>query len=150
MWFKNLFNIFFFGLTIWFFQSLAEADPKNKIYFERTTAGRYMKMFFYGFATWFMMVGFYRYMKFQRRFVQKIVYDTKGENFIMTKRGFFGGYSTKEVSRFKLVYTENEFLNKKGTNYFNLETKEQYSIPYKDSWLKQDLFSHLISQRIRI
>ena len=49
----------------------------------------------------------------------------------MTKRGFFGSRYALEVSRFKIVYTENQFLNKKGTNYFNIETKDQYSIPYK-------------------
>ncbi len=68
----------------------------------------------------------------------------------MTKRKFFGQRYNVDVSRFKLVYTENPFLNKKGTNYFHLDTKQQYSIPYKDSWIKQDLFSHLIAQRIRI
>lgn len=77
MWFKNLFNIFFFGLTIWFFQSVSEKDPKAKIIFERTTAGRVIKGFLQGFAFWFLLVGLWRYLKFQRRFVQKIVYETK-------------------------------------------------------------------------
>lgn len=53
------------------------------------------------------MIGFWRYLKFQRRFVQKVVYDTKSENFLFTKRGFFGGKHEKEISRFKIVYTEN-------------------------------------------
>jgi hypothetical protein len=150
MWMKNLFNIFYFALTVWFFYSLGEKDPKNKVLFERTTAGKIIKNFLYAIAFWFILTGFWRYLKFQRRFVQKIVYDTKTENFLLTKRGFFGSKYEKEISRFKIVYTENEFLNKKGTNYFNLTTKEQYSIPYKEYWIKQDLFSHLIAQRIKI
>jgi len=77
MWMKNLFNLFFFGLTIWFFESLANNDPKNKVLFERTTAGKAFKYLFYGFASWFLLIGFYKYLKFQRRFVQKIIYDTK-------------------------------------------------------------------------
>lgn len=68
----------------------------------------------------------------------------------MVKRGFFGGRYNQEVSRFKIVYTENQFLNKKGTNYFNIDNQDQYSIPFKDAWIKQDLFSHLIAQRIKI
>lgn len=43
---------------------------------ERTTAGKSMTYTMYGFATWFLLVGFYRYIKFQRRFVEKIIYDT--------------------------------------------------------------------------
>jgi cell division protein FtsW (lipid II flippase) len=91
MWMKNLFNIFFFGLTVWFFKSYADSDPKNKVILERTTAGKGMQYILYGFAGWFLLVGFYRYLRFQRRFVQKIIYDTKSDNFILTKRGFFGG-----------------------------------------------------------
>lgn len=33
MWFKNLFNVFFFGLVVWFFKSIGEKDPKNKVLF---------------------------------------------------------------------------------------------------------------------
>ena len=54
------------------------------------------------------------------------------------------------LSRYKIVYTQNEFLNKKGTNYFDLDTKREFSIIYKYAWIKQDLFSHLIAQRIKI
>ncbi len=95
MWMKNLFNVFFFGVTVWFLNAFASSDPKNKVILERTSAGKTIKVLFYGFAGWFLLVGFYRYLKFQRRFVQKIIYDTKSENFILTKRGFFGG-STKK------------------------------------------------------
>lgn len=54
------------------------------------------------------------------------------------------------ASRFKILYTENAFLNREGTNYFDIDTKEEFSIAYKESWMKQDLFSHLISQRIKV
>lgn len=77
MWMKNLFNIFFFGVTVWFFKSISDIDPKTKVMLERTTTGKAMRYLLYGLAGWFMLVGFYRYLKFQRRFVQKIVYDTK-------------------------------------------------------------------------
>ena len=105
MWMKNLLNIFFFGLTIWFFDSLASSNSKNKIYLERTNAGKIIKSIMYGFAGWFLLIGLFRYLKFQKRFVQKIVYDTKSDSFIFTKRGFFGGSIKKEISRFKIVYT---------------------------------------------
>ena len=103
MWMKNLFNIFFFGLTVWFLKSFAESSPKNKVFLERTSGGKLFQSLLYGFAGWFLVVGFFRYVKFQRRFVQKIVYDTKSENFILVKRKFFGGSIQKEVSRFKIV-----------------------------------------------
>ena len=102
---KNLFNIMFFVLTVWFFNAFAESSPKNKVILEKTSVGKAFQSLLYGFSGWFLIVGFFRYFKFQRRFVQKIVYDTKSENFIFTKRKAFGGSTQKEVSRFKIVYT---------------------------------------------
>lgn len=77
MWLKNWFNIFFFALTVWFFKSVSDIDPKNKVLLERTTAGKTLRGIMYGFAAWFLIAGLYRYLKFQRRFVQSIIYDTK-------------------------------------------------------------------------
>ena len=78
------------------------------------------------------------------------MYNTEDEKFTFTKRNFFGIKYNIEASRFKIMYTENPFLNALGTNYFEIDTKEQFNIAYKDSWIKQDLFSHLISQRIKL
>ena len=53
------------------------------------------------------------------------------------------------MSRFKVLYTENAALNKRGTNYINIDNLKEYGIIYDFAWKKEDLFSHLISQRIR-
>lgn len=39
------------------------------------------------------------------------------------KRSFFGFRYNYVASRFKILYTENKFLNSKGTNYFDIDTK---------------------------
>lgn len=36
----------------------------------------------------------------------------------------------------------------KGVNYFDMETKKLYEITERSAWIKEDLFSHLINQRI--
>ncbi len=82
--------------------------------------------------------------------MEKIIYNTQTENFTFHKRNLMGLDKTATLSRFKIVYTENAVLNSRGTNYFDIDTKEQFSIAYKYAWRKQDLFSHLISQRIVI
>ena len=90
------------------------------------------------------------YRDFQRYFVESIVYHTKDKSFTITKRGFlFGNKIPKKVPRNELLYTEDEFLNKKRINYINMRTLELYCIGYKFAWKNQDLFSHVISQRIR-
>jgi hypothetical protein len=66
---KNIFNIFFFAMTVWFLKSFANLDEKNKVLLERTTAGRTLTYIMYGFSTWFLIIGFFKYFKFQRRFV---------------------------------------------------------------------------------
>ena len=65
-------------------------------------------------------------------------------------RNILGFKRYEQVSRFKIMYTENPVLMKRGTNYFNIETKREYQIGYKEAWMKQDLFSHLIAQRIKL
>lgn len=32
MWMKNLFNVMFLCVTIWFFKELEKKDPKNKVF----------------------------------------------------------------------------------------------------------------------
>jgi hypothetical protein len=46
-------------------------------------------------------------------------------------RGFFGSKHNYSVSRFKLLYTENNFLRKFNVNYFEIDTMKQFSIGHK-------------------
>ena len=50
------------------------------------------------------------------------------------------------------MYTENQKLWNKGVNYYHLDTMEQFAISLEKGWIKgkEGLFSHLISQRIRL
>lgn len=55
-----------------------------------------------------------------------------------------------EINRFKIMYTENPEINKMGINYFEIDNMKMFSVGYRDSWIKEDLYSHLILQRIRV
>ena len=57
---------------------------------------------------------------------------------------------TKEIPKDKLMYSDNVKLWRKGINYYHLDTMEPYSILLERGWLKEDLFSHLIAQRIKL
>jgi hypothetical protein len=90
------------------------------------------------------------YRNFQKYFVESVVYHTKDKSFTITKRGFLiGNKYSRNVPRSELLYTEDEHLNKQRINYINMKTLDLYCIGYKFAWKNQDLFSHLISQRIR-
>ena len=92
-------------------------------------------------------VRFYR--RFQHNFVESVVYNTQTKNFTLTRRGFLlGTRHTQEVPKNELLYTEDEYLNKRNINYINMKTLDLYAIGYKNAWINKELFSHLISQRI--
>ena len=97
-----------------------------------------------------MLSAFSKHGSYRNKYVEKIIYNTEKEEFTFTKRNFLGFKYNYIASRFKILYTENVFLNRAGTNYFDIDTKEEFSIAYRESWVKQDLFSHLIAQRIKV
>jgi hypothetical protein len=147
---KFVYMLLTVGLALWGIDLLVQADPRNKVLLEKTFYGKIYRWTIYLLCVVLFFRAWGRHMSFKKRFVDKIVYDTQKEEFTLTKRNFWGVKKDYLVSRYKLLYTENPFLTSKGTNYFNIDTKDEFMIVYKDAWLKQDLFSHLISQRIKL
>lgn len=91
-----------------------------------------------------------RYRKFQKFFVEKVVYNTNDKTLTITKRKTFTGRRyDKVIDKRWLLYTEDPYLNKKNVNYINMRTLEQYCIGYKYGWVNQALFAHIIAQRIK-
>jgi len=92
-------------------------------------------------------VRFYR--RFQQNFVESVIYNTQTKDFTITKRNFlFGSRNVQKVPKNELLYTEDEYLNKRQINYINMKTLDLYAIGYKNAWRNKELFSHLIAQRI--
>ena len=147
---KLLYMLLSLGAAYWSIQAFRNNDPKNGVLIDRTTFGRIAKYTVYSIIVILSLVVLFRYKNYVDKYVEKIVYNTEREEFTFVKRSLFGFRYNYIASRFKILYTENKFLNDKGTNYFDIDTKEEFSIPYRDSWIKQDLFSHLICQRIKI
>eukprot|EP01017_Pseudomicrothorax_dubius_P027932 TRINITY_DN3275_c0_g1_i6.p1 TRINITY_DN3275_c0_g1~~TRINITY_DN3275_c0_g1_i6.p1 ORF type:complete len:198 (+),score=42.64 TRINITY_DN3275_c0_g1_i6:256-849(+) len=92
---------------------------------------------------------FWTWRRFQKYFVERIVYNTASQNFTFTMRNYIPTKYTKEISRNELLFTADEVLNRKKINYINMSSLEQYSIGYKYAWKNEALFAHLISQRIK-
>ena len=90
------------------------------------------------------------YHNFQQFFVQSIKYNTQDKSFTMMKRQFlFGTKKIIKVPKNELLYTEDEVLNRKRVNYINMRNLDLYSIGFKNAWKNKELFSYLISQRIK-
>ena len=134
----------------WAYNAFIQDDPSNRVLMERTTMGKAFYYSMVGLSLLLLVRSTWRHATFTSRHVERVVYDTEKEEFTFVKRSFLGRERAKTFSRFKIMYTENKMLNKKGVNYFDIDTKEQFSLIYRDYWLRQDLFSHLISQRIKI
>ena len=138
------------GAVVWSFYAIRKYDPKNGVLLDRTTEGKIVKYSLYLIMAITFVLAWSRYLNYTKRYVEKIVYNTEKEEFTFVQRTAWGFREQYIASRFKILYTENPFLNKWGTNYFDIDTKQEFSIAYRDSWTKQDLFSHLISQRIKL
>lgn len=89
------------------------------------------------------------YRKFQRNFVEKIVYNTQRQEFTFTMRNIVAKKYPKVVHKNALIYTQDEVLNAMNINYINMENLECYLIGFKFAWVNQELFSHLLDQKIK-
>lgn len=136
------------GLFVSIYKAAASND-KMKLILEKTTEGRILIIGMQLICAFLIFKVLSRHLGMSKRFVEKIVYHTETENFTFVKRRPWGTRYNEEISRYKILYTENQYLNKRGTNYLNIENQHEYQIGYKFAWKKEDLFSHLISQRIR-
>lgn len=91
-----------------------------------------------------------RFRHFQKCYVDKVLYDTKSEEFHLFKRSFLLGSLKKQlVHRRLLMFTSDEKLNMKQINYLNMVTLEGFKIGYEYAWKDKALFSHLLEQRIK-
>ena len=96
----------------------------------------------------FIIMRLKSYRDFQKYFVDSIVYSTANKKFTLTTRSFFGLRKISEFEKPGLLFTEDQYLNRKNINYINLETLDCYMIGYDYAWKNKALFTHLISQRI--
>lgn len=122
--FKYFYALLSVGLALWGIDLLIQDDPRNKVLLEKTFYGKLYRWTIYTLSVFLFIRSWGNHMAFKRRFVDRMVYDTQKEEFIITKRNFWGFKRDQRVSRFKLLYTENPYLNKNGTNYYDIDTKE--------------------------
>ena len=112
---KMVYMVLTVGTSLWGIDLLIQADPRNKILLEKTFYGKIYKALVYIMCTFLLAVAWGKQMAFRKRYVERIVYDTMKEEFTFTKRKFWGFKYQSTCSRYKLLYTENQMLNSKGT-----------------------------------
>ena len=64
-----------------------------------------------------------KHIKFMKRYVESITYNTEDETFTFLRRKSYGAKYNEQISRFKILYTENPALVNRGTNYINIENQ---------------------------
>ena len=83
---------------------MVQVDPETKSFFKKLGTVKSID----GLSTFYAQLIFQslgRHIAFKKRFVDKIVYDTKKEEFTLAKRNFWGVKKDYHVSRLKLLYT---------------------------------------------
>jgi hypothetical protein len=98
-------------------------------------------------ATYIMRLKHYR--DFQKTHVERIVYNTVSQQFTFTRRRVIGVKYMEVLHKNELLYATDPILHKRRINYINMVNLNTYCIGYKNAWLNQALFSHLIAQNIK-
>jgi hypothetical protein len=90
----HLLKLLYLGLSIYAaiyaFEMLVQVDPKNKVLLEKTFYGKLYKTVIYAGCVWIFLRTLLNHHAFYKKYVEKIIYDTKKEEFIMQRRAFFG------------------------------------------------------------
>jgi hypothetical protein len=94
-----------------------------------------------------LVMRLHRHYLFLKKNVSKVVYQPEGELLLLTQHRL-ASPRVSQLSRYRLLYTENPHLRLQAINYINMDSLQGYSIPLAQGWKDQALFSHLISQRV--
>lgn len=65
------------GGAIWAIHSFRNIDPKNAAILDHTTTGKVGKAILYFLCFYVFFKGFLQHLSWRKRFVEKILYDTK-------------------------------------------------------------------------
>lgn len=76
---KFLYMMLSVSATFWIFDLMVEADPRNKVILEKTFYGKLLRGVTYFLATTLFFTALSRHLKFRRRFVEKLIYNTEKE-----------------------------------------------------------------------
>ena len=70
-----------------------------------TEEGKKFKFFMNCVVVLLILRGISRHVLFTKSYVERILYDTKKEDFTFYKRNIFGAKKERIVSRYKILYT---------------------------------------------
>lgn len=87
---KLIYMLLTVGTSLWGIDLLVQADPRNKVLLEKTFYGKLYRFAIYFLCTGLFLVAWGKHMSFRKRYVEKIIYDTRKEEFTLTKRNFWG------------------------------------------------------------
>ena len=119
-------------------------------YYFYTTKEENQKLMYSVPCVLFALGRFKYYRDFQKFFVEAVNYNTKDKTLIIVKRRYLTGRKYSQIiQKHELLFTDDDYLNRKNVNYIHMKTLELYCIGYKYAWVNQELFAYLISQRIK-
>lgn len=110
---KNIVYILFGAGAFYYFFSDPTTKPKRK-------------SFNCGISLAFVATRLLFYRRFQKSFVDKVVYDTTTKLVTLTKRSLFGSNFEQTVNPGMLLFTNDKALNKRNINYINMENLDTY------------------------
>lgn len=100
---KFIYMMLSVAASLWALDLLVQIDPKNKVILEKTFYGKLFKWGTYFLCTTLFLTAIFKHVHFRRRFVEKMVYNTQTEEFMVVRRSFWGGKFQYPVSRYSFA-----------------------------------------------
>lgn len=92
----------------------------------------------------FIITRFLTYRRYQKSFVDKVMYDTTTKLVTLTKRSLFTLPYEQTMNPGMLLFTNDKALNKRNINYINMQTLDTFQIGYDYAWKNKALFAHVL------